>query len=276
MHSLPQCNNSSYTQASRWEDALLQFFDRPAVQRTNKVVVVLLLLGIVLVSCLTMGWHNLCHVQEECQSRDFAYITAIHVVNSIADYLILVSLPWRIVQTRHALANGRTGYDWHGNRSGCLFFHIPSTRRRYILLLLLLNALFHYSNHILRIFCYRTYNQSIRMPGLLFTNILVGLSVGCLLTAHSWIALECWNLVKDKGLARREFFENFCRMKKHYPLEKDDCFDFVDDEDKQSETTNETRPASLASNSDEEDEDEEYRLHPPVPFGDFQSDRMEV
>ena len=259
-------------------DNLLKFFDRPIIQRFNLVLVILLLSGILLISCLTMGWHNLCEIEEECQARDTVYIAAVHVVNSIADYLILISLPWRLIQTKHVLT-GEVGRDWHGRSSSFVFFHIPKARRKCIMLLLLWNALFHYCNHLLRIVCYRTYNAHIRMPGLLITNILVVLSATCLFSAHAWIGWECWQLVKDDKLAAVEFYEKFRRMKKHYPL--DDSESCEDEDDKLSATTHDTPPESLASHSDDDFDDidlEEATIVDlaPVCFGEVAADRLEV
>ena len=134
---------------------------------------------------LIIGAQNMCRPRTNCNPRNWWYNFSIQFLNVLFTYLATISLPWRLSNAAHLIhVSGRydrssdAGLDLYGRPTEKIWFHISQSRRRLIVVFLILNSLTQYANQASRIIFYSFELQNV-FPGVLWTNLFFALSMMC-------------------------------------------------------------------------------------------------
>ena len=134
---------------------------------------------------LIIGAQNMCRPRMDCEPRNWWLNFSIQFLNVLFTYLVTISLPWRLSNATHLFVNSGkynrssdAGLDLYGRPTEQIWYHISQSRRRLVVVFLILNSITQYANQASRIIFY-TYELSDVFPGNLWTNLFFLLSILC-------------------------------------------------------------------------------------------------
>ena len=132
---------------------------------------------------LLIGAQNMCRPRMDCEPRNWWLNFSIQFLTVLFTYLATISLPWRLSNATHLFVNSGkynrssdAGLDLYGRPTEQIWYHISQSRRRLVVVFLILNSLTQYANQTSRIIFY-TYELADVFPGNLWTLLFFVLSM---------------------------------------------------------------------------------------------------
>lgn len=159
----------------RSRDALLRLLDGTIFQYLGLVVLFLVVVDGAFFFFLLIGAQRMCRPRTDCDARNGWYNISIQILNILFTYMATISMPWRCTNAIHLFGVGcpvrsnAKGKNLYGLDVNEIWFHIPTVRKKGIILFLLLNCLTQYANQVTRII-YFSYSLQNKSPGNIWTN----------------------------------------------------------------------------------------------------------
>mmetsp|Transcript_16922 Transcript_16922/g.24826 ORF Transcript_16922/g.24826 Transcript_16922/m.24826 type:complete len:359 (-) Transcript_16922:177-1253(-) len=170
-----------------FRDCILDCLETRVKRIISSVALFLVIVDGAFMFFLMAGWHNMCEPKLDCEPRNFWVNMSIQILNVLFTYLVTISLPWRMTMIcrlygdscgREPIRPLSVGLDLYGRPTELIWFHIPISRLKIIILLLIANTLTQYANQVTRI-VYYSYDLSNNAPGNIWVNVFFAASISC-------------------------------------------------------------------------------------------------